>query len=93
MEAAAQKENSEKEARDKACNTVSIRVLRTGYHVIKESLSRELFEKLIVMQHINGLNVGDLCHSGPQMNRFRDAFASFWTPWLVMCKRLRVCLG
>ena len=76
MEAAAQKEKSEKEARDKACNTVSIRVLRTGYHVIKESLSRELFEKLIVMQHINGLNVGGLCHSGSQMNRFRDAFAS-----------------
>ena len=75
MEAAAQKEKSDNEACDKAYNTVSTRVLRTGYHVIKESLSRESFEKLIVMQHINGLNVGDLCHSGSQMSRFRDAFA------------------
>ena len=57
-------------------NSIAFRVLRTVLHVLKKSLSRQEFEELIVLQNINGLNVGDLCHSGSQMVRFRDAFSA-----------------
>ena len=51
-----------------------MRVTRTAYHVIKHSLPRDQYEKLIVLQHENGLDMGDKCHSGMQMPRFRDSF-------------------
>ena len=75
MEDARQKEQEESAAHAKVSNVISSRVLRTAYHVLMESLSREEFEELIVMQNLNGLNMGDLCHSGSQMKRFRDAFS------------------
>lgn len=70
------KEQQDLQARLKAAGTISTRVLRTAYVVLKKSHSREQFEDLLVLQHENGLNVGDLCHSGSQMTRFRDAFGT-----------------
>ena len=73
-EAAKKKAQAARERQEKAARAVSIRVLRTAYHVIKRSHPRAEFERLIVLQHMNGADMGDLCHSGSQMARFRKAF-------------------
>ena len=51
---------------------VSRRALRTGYHVLKKSLPRAAYEDLVVMQVRNGLNLGDLNHSGSFITTLRD---------------------
>lgn len=52
--------------------SVSRRALRTGYHVLKKSLPRSAYEDLVVMQVRNGLNLGDLNHSGFFIPTLRD---------------------
>ena len=43
--------------------------------MISKSLSHAVFEELIVLQHRNGINVGDLNHSKMFMSRARTAFS------------------
>ena len=54
---------------------VSLRVLRTGYHVLKKSLAQTMFEELIVLQHSNGLDMGDINHSKMLMRQLRESFS------------------
>ncbi|XP_043189268.1 uncharacterized protein LOC122375015 isoform X2 [Amphibalanus amphitrite] len=67
--------DSEKEAKAaRLQGSVSYRVIRTAYHVIKHSMPQLQFEKMITLQDINGLNMGNIGHSFMQMNRFRREF-------------------
>ena len=59
-------------AHARTAGSVGLRAGRTAYHIMMHSLPRDQFEKLIVLQYDNDLNMGDKCHSG--MPRFRDAF-------------------
>ena len=43
---------------------VACRALRTGYYVLKRSVSRAAYEDLVVLQDRKGLNMEDLNHSG-----------------------------
>ena len=61
------------EMRAAAAGKVNIRLGRTAYFVLKTSMPRERYEELIVLQHINGLDMGRTGHSSTQIARFRAA--------------------
>ena len=63
----------EAEARASIARTVNVRVGRTAYLVLKTSMPRERFEELIVLQHINGLDMGSTGHSVNLIAGFRTA--------------------
>ena len=72
-EAAKQKDKQSAE-RTKEAGTVALRVLRTAYYVLTKSLSQTAFEELIFLQHMNGLNMGNINHSKTFMAQARDVF-------------------
>lgn len=73
------KAHMDKEAKDKARVSVdssaASRVLRTTYMVLKHSLGHTMFEDLIVLQHLNGADVGNINHSRMMMATARSAFS------------------
>ena len=72
-----------KESRfDAGCSEAAERVLRAAYHVTMQSGSHKSFERLLVMLHKCGLDIGDKNHSAGMMVRARDAF------YTVMLERL-----
>ena len=52
---------------------VSMRLGRTAYVVLKTSMARERYEELVFLQHINGLDMGRIRHSGSQIAGYRTA--------------------
>ena len=68
-------EDEARSARAAQSGTVSLRVLRTGYHVLKKSQAQATFEELICLQHANGLAMGDINHSKMLMGQLRDSFS------------------
>ena len=73
-EEAAKRSEQQSAARSKEAGTVAVRVLRTAYYVLSKSLSQTAFEELIVLQHMNGLNMGNINHSKAFMSQARDMF-------------------
>ena len=53
--------------------TVSIRVGRTAHFILKSFMPRERFEELVVLQHINRLDMGRRGHSSRQISQFLSA--------------------
>ena len=66
-------EDEARSARATQNGTVSLRVLGTGYHVLKKSQAQATFEELICLQHTNGLAMGDINHSKVSMDQLRTA--------------------
>ena len=54
-------------------NAVHLRLSRTAYLVLKTSMPRDRFEELVVLQFVNGVDMGRSGHSGSQITRFRAA--------------------
>ena len=65
---------SRQEARVIVDNTAASHVLRSTYMVLKNSLGHTLFEELILLQHLNGTQVGNINHSRMMMATARTAF-------------------
>ena len=63
-----------KEAKELGAAKADLNVLRTAYHVMKESGSGESFSKWIVTQSKNGADMGSLNHSRALMPAARVAF-------------------
>lgn len=70
---ASEESRKEQEQRSAVAGTVGVRVARTAYYVLKNSMPQQSFENLVVLQHLNGLNMGSMGHSIAQMPRFRSA--------------------
>ena len=70
-DAAAARDAAEAKKRKGACRNS----LLAAYFVLKYSLPYVLYENTIVICDMMGANMGDLCHSATQMQRFRGAFA------------------
>ncbi|KAF0292540.1 hypothetical protein FJT64_009481 [Amphibalanus amphitrite] len=68
-------EEQTRDARREEAGAVAMRVLRTTYHVLKKSHSQSELEELIVLQHRNGLDMGNINHSKKVMVTARDVFA------------------
>ena len=72
----AKTQDDERESRRNASATrIGKNVLRVAYQVMKQSLLHLMFEKLVVINHLNGAKMGDLCHSAMQMQKYRKAFS------------------
>ena len=68
------KRRETKEAREKTTVKADMNVLRTAYHVMKESGSGESFSKWILTQRNNGADMGNINHSKALMPAARLAF-------------------
>lgn len=71
----AQEKEAAREVRAAKCRDVNFRVLRTAYSVLKHSEPQESFERQIVLQHRNGIDMGDIGHSKKTMSKARDSFS------------------
>ena len=74
-EEAAKRRQNHQLLRDEESGGITMRVLRTAYYVISKSLPHTMFEELIVLQHKNGMNMGDLNHSKMFMAKARQVFS------------------
>ena len=74
-EEAAKRRDEHMTRRNEESGSVAMHVLRTAYYVISKSLPHTTFEELVVLQHQNGVNMGDLNHSKMFMAKARQAFA------------------
>ena len=73
-EAAGKRKEEEATARSKEAASVALRAMRTAYFVLAKSLSQTTFEELIVLQHTNGINMGNINHSKAFMEKARGSF-------------------
>ena len=51
-------------------------MLRTGYLILKKALPHAMFEDLVVLQHRNKVNVGDINHSSAFVASLRSQVSS-----------------
>lgn len=91
------KKRAEKEAQTESQTAVSkmtaMRVLRTGYYVLKRSLPHAAFEELVALQHVNGARMGTINHSAGLMPKLRVEFCDVMRTMLSRHLVAQPCLS
>ena len=92
---AAKAENAKKltAGRFAANTSIAHRVINTAYYVLKNSMARATFEDLVVLQHRNGLRVGDLNHSEGLIRTLRVEFALVMGTMVTRFVRKQPCVS
>ena len=80
-------------ARKGEAGTIGMRVWRTAFHVLRKSHSQSEFEELIVLQHRNGLDMGNINHSKKVMAKARDLFAEVMLSMLTKHISFQPCIS
>ncbi|XP_043231410.1 uncharacterized protein LOC122386354 isoform X2 [Amphibalanus amphitrite] len=89
----AKRDSAHAETRERLRQSACRNSLMAAYHVMKHSLARVMYENTIVLCDLTGSKMGDLCHSGPQMQRFRHAFSDVVLDHVARYVERMPCVG